>query len=695
MSVTQTDTLDPITFEVLRHKVDEVVAEAYHTIGRVSGSPVVSDAGDHQEVICTASGELVAIGAGSSHWVRSIAAGIRHVSSSYGVNPGFEPGDQFLLNDTSVAANHAPDVQLLAPIFWEGEIVAWVGTASHQMDIGGMNPGGHHVHASDIYAEGFMTRGLKLVERGMIRKDIEDTFANMVRQPAIGLLDVRAKIASNNVMRERLLELVGRYGVETILGLFAQLMTHSERRLRARLKDVADGEWSTRSYIEGHKPGSSLSVALRLVKQGDRLEFDFSGTDQQSSGAENLGGAGATSICLGALMVTLAHDLPWNEGLFRPVDFVMPEGSLVKPRHPAAVSSNIPSGAAALVAGAAQEVVGKMLLTSEQWRQEAAAVTGVNAVGPIFAGKLRDGATFTTLIMDGLASGGGALTDSDGENTSSNPWTIRSVIGNVEMTEMLFPLMYLWRREAIDSSGPGEYRGGLGIDEAIMPWKSEELALVTVGCGQSARGVAGLEGGYPGANLPLLVVRDADVAASHFSHGDVPSLPRDLGDTSPLVGVGVTTLAPRDVLLVHNATGGGGYGDPIVRDPARVASDVVAGQVSREVAANTYGVVLHGRHVDEGATTERRASIRAHRLERAHAPARDEVPPVPRTPCPNCSERLGDGGRPVLVYDEPVAESAPLTLQPADDRFMLRFVCCGACGGLLDVALRPRVAAPE
>lgn len=158
--------LDPITFEVLRHKLDEIVAEAYHTIGMVSGSPVVYEIGDHQEALCTAGGEVVAFGAGVLHWVRSLAAGVSHLVHQYSENPGINEDDQFLLNDTYVAAVHANDVQLLAPIFWKGELIAWAGSASHHTDVGGVDPGSLCVSATDVYQEGFQSPGIKLVEGG-------------------------------------------------------------------------------------------------------------------------------------------------------------------------------------------------------------------------------------------------------------------------------------------------------------------------------------------------------------------------------------------------------------------------------------------------------------------------------------------------------------------------------------------------
>lgn len=685
MSDTNATKLDPITFEVLRHKLDEIVAEAYHTIGRVSGSPVVYEAGDHQEAICTASGQLAAFGAGVLHWVRSIAEGVKCVNSEFAENPGFEDGDQFLVNDPYRAAVHASDVQLLAPIFWEGRLIAWAGSASHQQDTGGVSPGGHHVTATDVYAEGFQTLGVKFVERGVIRKDLEETFANMVRQPALGLLDIRAKIASNNVLRDRLLALVKRYGVETILTLFDQLIDYSESRLRSRLTEIADGEWTSASYIEGIAE-PQLSVKLKIVKHGDRLTYDFTGTSPQSAGAENIGIPGATSCAMGPLIVSLCHDLPWNDGLFNPVDFVFPEGSLVNPARPAPVSSNVPSGGCTLVTQSAQTAVAKMLLATEKFRGEAAANTGGSFNFPVFAGLGRDHNPFATLVLDGLACGGGALSTSDGDSSAHNGWAVKTMIANVETNELLYPLMYLWRKEVADSSGAGEFRGGAGMSEAIIPWGVPEMVLVTVGVGTSSRGTSGLAGGYPGANAPVSVLRGADVLGSSFAAGALPTTLAALGGEAEAISPkGMTMLPASDVLHSHVSTGGGGYGDPLRRSPEAAGRDVAEGIVSRELALRVYGVALgDDGAVDQAATTERRAAVRQDRLQKAG------VPDAPNGVSADCREC---GPTEILTFDEPVGVDEPESLAPSGDAFALRHRCCASCGELLDIEIVPGAGA--
>jgi len=639
--------LDAITFEVLRHKLDEIVAEAFHTIGRVSGSPVVYEAGDHQEALCTATGDLVAVGAGALHWIRSIAEGVKHVNATFASNPGFAEGDQFIVNDSYIAAVHASDLQLLAPIFWDGKLIAWAGSASHQQDTGGVTPGGHHVSAEDVFAEGFQTPGLKLVEGGVIRRDVEATLANMIRQPELGLLDIRAKIASNNVMRDRVHDLIRRYGIDVVLALFDQVIDYSESRFRARLREIDDGAWSASAHIEAIAE-PTLSAELTVRKEGDTLTFDYTGTSPQSAGAENISRPGVVSGSMCPVLTALCHDLPWNEGLFRPVEFILPPGSVVNPVRPAPVSSNVPSGGLTLVTASAQTALAKMLLASPTFRGDAAGVVGATFNFPVFAGVGPDGAPFATLILDGLAGGGGAVETGDGDSSGHSAWGTKTMIANVETTELLYPLLYLWRREVIDSPGAGRFRGGAGVSVGIKPWGVPGLACITVGVGTESRGSLGLAGGYPGSHAPVAVLRGGVGGARE----QVP--PK-----------GMTMMGADDVLHMVVSSGGGGFGDPLEREPSAVVADIAEGIVSPEMAERVHGVVLTSdRELDAPATDERRSALRAERLAKGSA--------------------AGEGE---LVFDEPIGTGEPNGLAPADPLFALRHRCDASTGELLGVEM--------
>jgi N-methylhydantoinase B len=488
----------------------------------------------------------------------------------------------------------------------------------------------------------------------------------MVRAPAVGLLDLRAKIAANNVMKERLIDMVERYGVSMVLALFEQVIEYSEGRLRRKLAELPEGRFTARNYVEGIVE-PTLSVQVSLEKRDDGLLIDFTGSSPQSAGPENMGVPGTQSCAMVSLMETLCYDIPWNEGLFEPIEFVLPEGSIVNPTRPAPISATVPSGATHLVPTATEIALSKMLLASEGFKSEAHAGTSSSKNFPVFAGMTSEGTEFTTLILDANAGGGGGLVDRDGDNTAVNPWAVKNTIGNVESVEMLYPLLYLWRSEVPDSGGPGEFRGGVGISAGLIPWRTPELVLVSVGTGNKARNTPGLAGGYPAANTPLAVARGADVPGAYFAEGGQPSSSEEvLGEREQIAAKGITVLSDTDVLDVILGGGGGGIGDPLRRDPERVAADVAKGRVSDEIAAGIYGVVLdEAGLVDLEATDARREEIRAVRLSKAKSSPEDES----------------------LVYEESVGASEPHRLAPADSGFSLRFRCDPQTADLLEVDL--------
>jgi N-methylhydantoinase B len=612
-----TQLLDPITFEVLRHKLDEVVAEAYHTIGRVSGSPVVYEAGDHQEVICTADGRMATFGAGILHWGGALSAGIRHVIDKYSDNPGFQPGDQFLFNDPYLASTHAPDMQVLAPIFHEEEIIAWAGTGSHQGDIGGASPGSICVGATEVFQEGFIVSGLKVVERGVILKDVEDAFRNMCRAPDIGVLDIRAKIASNNVIAARLHEMVARYGKDTVVGLFEQLIDYTSKQVKARLAQIPDGEWTATSYGEGIAE-PFLRVRCSIRKTGEQLEMDFTGTSPQSVSSVNMGRQGTVSSAMNPFILMMCPDIPWNDGIFEAVTFTIPEGSIINPNKPAAVSACVPAGANPLVVTAAHNALTKMFFTSDEMRPNALAAVSGSSQCFIMTGRDRDNEIYVVANMDSLAGGMGGSPSRDGESTAQNMWSVKTMIANVETLEMFNPMLYLWRDEVRDSGGAGRFRGGAGLRQAVIPWNTKEFLSINIGSGAEPRMSHGHSGGYPAAHTPVGAIRGAKIAGEWFAKGRMPRRIEDLaGEDEQLPGKGTTMIDADDVLYVYASAGGGGFGDPVEREPGLVLQDVLNGYVSPEMAYEVYGAVISDGSLDEAATAQRRDAIRKDRLERA------------------------------------------------------------------------------
>jgi N-methylhydantoinase B len=582
--------MDSVTFEVLMHRLESILGEGYYTIGRVSGSAVVYEAGDHQEAILTRDGELAGFGGGVLHWTPVMSQAVKHLIEVYGFDEIYE-GDYFLQNDPYVGCLHAMDIQILHPIFYEGELVAWSATASHQSDTGGIDPGGFCIRATERFHEGFQSPGIKFIEKGKRRKDIEELFRNAVRTPDISVLDINAKIASCNVMEERLIEIIKSYGVDLVLMLFDQAINYSEQRVRTKLSEIPDGTWKAINYVEGITM-PYFRVECTLIKEKDTLTFDFTGTSPQSPGSENLTAAGGMGSAVDPFFPMFCHDIPWNSGIFRPLKFILPEGSIVNATFPAAVSCNTPSGAAYITTATAQNALSKMLLSSEKYRLEACGNIMTATQFPVISGLNKEGAFYATLIMDGLAGGSGALPDRDGDNTGANMWSAKVMISNIETNELHFPILYILRKEFPDSGGPGKFRGGLSQVICFTPWKTDEIVNVHQGSGQEPRNSLGISGGYPAASSRVIKVKNSRIFEK-MKEGNPPRSWEEIGGEQEAFakGLSIFKIKPEEILC-YSCGGGGGYGDPLNRELDLVLRDVINKDVSVKGAEQDYGVII-------------------------------------------------------------------------------------------------------
>ncbi|UCG66517.1 MAG: hydantoinase B/oxoprolinase family protein [Deltaproteobacteria bacterium] len=609
--------LDPVTFEILSHRLEQIVAEAYFSLTRVSGNQIVYECGDHQEAVMNADGDIVYFGGGVTHWTPCLGIAVKHLVREYEENPGIFDGDQFLQNDPYTASVHAMDIQLLAPVFWEGKRVAWVGAASHQSDVGAIDPSGFCVRAEEVFHEGLQFPGIKAVERGVARKDIWESIRRMVRIPDLQMLDISAKIAANNVSKARLLEMIKRYGIDTVLDVFDRVMNYAEEMVRKKLMEIPDGSWKSVSYYEGH-PEPYIRVEATVIKEKDSLTIDLTGSSPQSPGSKNSSMVATIAHALGSFLLLLCPDIPWSGGIFRPVKFVLPEGSIVNVKNPAPVSMSCPSGGGQLTAVALYSAISKMLLSSDKHRMKTWANMSSSAGAPTLSGLNKDGSFFIDLIIEDFASGMGAYPDRDGVNTGGNLWTPKAMIANVETIESLMPIMFLYRKENIDTGSPGKFRGGVGLASCMIPWDtpSEQLVDTRQGCGVEVRPTAGLSGGYPSSTRRLGYIRNSDVL-ERFKRGEmVRDVSEIKGEWEGVPATGISTVGKKDVIC-DSKNGGGGYGDPIDRDPALVLKDVKEGYVSLEAANDVYGVAIEPERLglDLRKTEERRKEIIQERLK--------------------------------------------------------------------------------
>lgn len=607
--------VDPITLEVVAHKLWQINDEQGQALKKISGSPVATDANDFNVVLCDELGDIINIGPYYLPHAANVDFMVKWTVEHRSDNPGIRPDDMFLCNDPWVGALHPQDVAVLSPVFVGDELLCWTGSTIHQVDLGGVNVGSWCVDAEEHFAEGMSYPPIKIVESGEIRRDIEDVYVRRSRAPGQIGLDLRAHIASNNVAKKRLHELVDRYGAKTVNSVMKKQMDYAEERFRERLHEIPDGTWRCETYQEVAKTGDRgvHKTILALTKKGDHLSFDFTGTDP-NVGMINSTRAGAVGGSMVAILPQLCFDIPWAlGGLHRAIDYETPMGTIINAEFPHGVSMGSISGTWS-VTNASNICIAKMLSSVPELQDRLLAGCVGSWTTVITSGQDHNDEPFVTMIMDCMAGGWGARSFDDGVDTAGLMAAITGQCPNVETNEGLYPLLYLYRRETKDSGGPGEFRGGMGATSCWVPHRAdgEGLNLVLATFGQAFPTALGIDGGYPANTSMFKMVRDSNVHEVMAS-GKVPTSLEDLeGELLYMPEKCETEEGPNDV-FEHTWSGGGGFGDPLDRDPERVALDVVNDAVSREAAHDIYGVVVNGK-LDLEATERRRTAIREERL---------------------------------------------------------------------------------
>jgi N-methylhydantoinase B len=681
---------DSILFEVLRHRLWAINDEAASTIARISGSPVANESYDFNTALMDNDGNVVVIGAYVMAHACAMDRVVSYVITEHSENPGIGEGDMYVTNDPYVGAMHQPDVVVIAPIFLDGERIMWCGSVVHQPDVGGPLAGSVTAGARSIYQEAIPMPPVRLVEGGRIRKDLEHEYLIRSRLPELNALDLRGQIAANRVQAERIVELCRRYGAAKVLGAIDNLLDSAERRFRARLRELPDGRWRALSLVEHDGVQDAVyPVVLVMDKRGDELTLDFTDSAHQAPALVNCGKGTLYGYTMAALLTLLAYDLPWSPAaLLRAVTIHSREGSVVDARWPAGVSmGNTAVGHA--IRTVVNICVDNMLDGADAFERQVMASCMGSFAGQNISGLRDDGSRFGTMLLDSLAGGGGARSFADGVDTAGVINSPKAAIGNVEVNEHNYPLLYLWRRQMIDSGGPGRYRGGVGGEHAYVLHGAERMESTQFAHGVEQPTGLGIAGGEPGSLQSFIVIRGArDLAARRLE--DLP------GEREVLSPKGTIELEADDV-FVHSYGGGGGLGDPLERSPEAVAADVAAGLVSRAAAGTAYFVVLTSDgDVDRAATAAARVQERRRRLGGAEPAHRGAEPGGRRLSrhltlcdglctCRHCGHELGPLGpglkASLRVEQIPVRESHPAARDlPGAERFVIRRFRCPGCG---------------
>ena len=615
--------LDAVTFEILRSRLSAINDEAAMTMRLVSGSPVANEAYDMNVGLMDADGDCFAIGMYITIHALALSSTVKDIRQRFDADD-VGPGDVFMSNDPYVGACHQMDVAVVAPIFAGDRLVAWTGSTVHQIDLGGPVEGQVQLGATSIWSEQPLFPPIKIVEAGELRPDVERGYLRRTRLPHLVGLDLKAMIAGCNVGVARVQDLAERYGTDVVLAAIEGINVATAARFRARLRELPDGTWSHRGYIEYDEV---YPVVVEMTKKGDSLTFDFTRSADQAGAVINCTRPACVGAVVAAVLPYLCYDMAWSPaGLQRAIEVRTREGTVVHAAWPAGTSKATTTGSfmATISAGVC---LSKLLAASEgHLRQFMSTWMGGLYVEDMFGVDQR-GEFFGAAILDAMAGGSGARAFADGLDAGGFLDSPSAIIANIEDIEYSYPVLYLSRRIQPDTGGAGKYRGGNTLAMTYIVHDVERLPTkILHAIGTYQPGSIGVAGGYPSNTNQFVIKRGTNVRGLLAAGG----VPDDLADvdgeleifTEPIVK---TSQGPDDVHR-YVAMGGGGYLDPLERDPEKVLADFVVGAVSPEHARAAYGVVIDtgGMCVDSAATDRRRREIREER-RRSASPAGETV----------------------------------------------------------------------
>jgi N-methylhydantoinase B len=561
MSTASTKAVDPVTVEIIRNGLLAVTEEMKTNLTRTAYNLIIYEALDFTVGLFTTKGETVSIGLGLPMFIRGMSETVKAKIRHYGLE-NIKPGDILVTNDAYTTGSHLNHFTFTMPVFYKGELVAFTCCMAHWLDVGGTLG----QVTTDIYSEGIQIPIVKYQREGVVNQELVDIIAMNVRLSERAMGDLRAQITAVTTGERRFLELVDRYGKDAVLGSIAQIMDHSEAVARANTRSIPDGIYEAESFMDddGLEIGKKVPIRVRVEKRGDGMTIDLSEVSRQVRGFYNSGvttGIACAQVAFKCL--TSGTDYPVNDGSFRNLKVIMPMGRVISAERPfpMRVWMTYPMTVIDTVFKALAPAIPDRAIAGHHADLVFPNIHGIHpadgklfivGIGPLGGGwgakKNEDGVSVTVCINDG-----------DTHNSPS------------EQLEAKYPVLVERYSIREDSSGPGRTRGGLGAEmvvQALSPF-SLTTRIDRMHCKPW-----GLEGGAEAAGNSIGIRRNGRWEM------DLPN--------AKIFNV---RLNRGDAYMMQSG-GGGGFGDPMERDPELVAEDVREGYVSRAVAQNVYGVVL-------------------------------------------------------------------------------------------------------
>ncbi len=612
-------------YEIGLRRTDDIVDEGHEVFVRSSRSSM-GVAGDSIVALFTAQGDLV--NASSGTYLHSIipVLVIKYVLKNFARNPGIRDGDIWFANDALYGGIHNPDQIVVMPVFFRGELVAWTAGLSHTTETGACEPGGMPLSARSRFEEGMNLPPMKVGENFELRHDFLELFAAFgIRAEQMVTVDLKARSTAADRVRMRLVETCEREGVEFVTGLFRRMLMDAEAGARRRIASWPDGTYRCVTFSDtvGVRQGLIRNCYMTMVKRGDQLVFDFTGTSPENMSSYNAHAQAAIGHLANFMYEYVFHNLPISNATFQPIDFIFPPNICLNASERAATSNAVMICRGLM--SAMHNCVGRAMFPTQEWRQASASAAN-GTTGNILSGISQWNLPFADLIAYALnTEGQGGRPADDGMNAYGFCWCAFGRAPDVESMENELPLLVPFSQHWTDSGGAGKYRGGLGTAQFWSAHHTEQVYFLSVATNSLVQTPQPLFGGYAPPTVPGLTVHDVDVDEFLRNDGtrniDLRSVLR--GEMGGKLISELYTRPPRRIEKSHPITvaltpGGAGYGDPLDRDPLAVERDLKDGLISEWTVTNLYRAVYDSakERVDIQRTQKLREKERQARIRR-------------------------------------------------------------------------------
>ncbi|MDM5358383.1 N-methylhydantoinase B [Peribacillus sp. B2I2] len=565
--------IDPITVQVVLGSLENVAVEMGHKLARMSYSSIIRESEDFGCALVDVRGQQLCESSHStplqSGPIPGYIKGIREIMEDR--NDTFNQGDVIMHNSPYHGASHGPDVGFCIPVFYKDELIGFSVTTAHHLDIGSSTPGSCGiVDAVDAYAEGLQFKAIKVYDQGVKNRYVWDILKDNIRAPKLVVGDMEAQIAAARIGAQRYIEIIEKYGLDTVQAASEELMNYSEKMMRDAIKKLPDGEYTAEGFLDGYLDSDDpakkdLRINVTVKVDGSNLTVDLTGTSPQVTDKPiNMPLLGTVDIAIYLTLRSILLDstvygnFPQNSGLIRPIKIVAPKGTLCNPIFPAPTIARFNSGNA--VADTLMKALAQVVP-----HQVSAGVGNLQVVA--FSGQSNENYWVYMDIMEGSYGGrygkdGMDAVDTLYANTRNNP---------IEDIESHYPLRVNRYELRDNESAPGKWRGGIGSIREVSFLADGSFSVEADGHKYAPWGFEDGQDGYVGS----LSIRDNETNELVQLPSKLPNRHAQSGSTIQLVG-----------------PCGGGYGNPLEREPEKVLSDYLDGFITREKALVEYGVTI-------------------------------------------------------------------------------------------------------